>query len=115
MTVRPILFLTLLVGLTTGVARANDCSETKLGKCYFLHGRYTINVQNNGIWVIGTKRLLCTAGDEKLDDMIRGKGDWLDYAIVGDFTVCPLTKFEPGHMQSVCAQSYRNIRVTKRQ
>jgi hypothetical protein len=90
------------------------CGETSLGKCFSVHGRYAIYVENNGIWFIAERRLLPTAGDGDLDQMIRVRGDWQNFDLVGDFTVCPLSTFQHGHRQSVCVQSYRNIKVMKR-
>src|SRR5271169_1806983 len=113
----------IVVTLTPAVVAAEDCSktgsgtccaETSFGKCFSLHGRYAIYVENNGIWAISQKRLLPTAGDGDLDQMIRDRGDWQDFDLVGDFTVCPLQPFKRGHRQPVCVQSYRNIKVTKR-
>jgi len=114
MAARVFLSSTFLLMLTTGAFGADNCTEAKVGKCFTVHGRYAIYAENNGIWVIGTKRLLSTGGDDQLDDMIVSRGNWLDYAIVGDFTMCPLTRYERGHKQSVCVQSYKNVRVTKR-
>ena len=90
------------------------CAETQFGKCFAVHGRYAVYVENNRIWVIGEKRLLTTAGDGDLDQMIYDRGDWQDFDLDGDFTVCPRSRLEQGQMQSVCVQSYKNIRVTKR-
>lgn len=99
--------------LLASVARADDsCKETNFGKCYSVHGRYAIYVQNNGIWVIGSKRLLLATSD-KLDAMILDKGNWLDYAVIGDFTVCPRSRYEVGHKQQLCVQSYKNTRIVK--
>jgi hypothetical protein len=65
------------------------------------------------IWMIGTKRLL-SGGDNKLDAMIQAQGHWWDSVIYGDFAVCPLTPDRPGHLQTVCIQSYKNIKIAKR-
>src|SRR5882724_5150225 len=113
----------LLVSLTASAFADKDCSKTgsgkcceeaSYGKCFVVHGRYAVYVENNGIWVISQKRLLRTAGDGDLDQMIYDRGDWQDFDLVGDFTVCPLSKFKQGHMQSVCVQSHRNVKVMER-
>jgi len=115
--------LATLVALTVAASADKDCSktgsgkcctETSFGKCFSVHGRYAIYVENNGIWAISEKRLLPTAGDGDLDKMIRDRGDWQDFDLVGDFTVCPLSRFKQGHRQSVCVQGYRNLKVVKR-
>jgi hypothetical protein len=113
----------LFVSLTSAAFADKDCSKTGsgkcctdaiYGKCFSVHGRYAVYVENNGIWVISQKRLLRTAGDGDLDQNIYDRGDWQDFDLVGDFTVCPLSKFKQGRRQSVCVQSYRNIKVMKR-
>jgi hypothetical protein len=54
--------LALSVGLTAVASADKDCTktgsgkcctETKFGRCFFVHGRYAIYVENNGIWGIG--------------------------------------------------------------
>jgi len=90
------------------------CTQTSFGKCFSVRGRYAIYVENNGIWSISEKRLLPTAGEADLDEIIRDRGDWQDFDLLGDFTVCPLSRFKQGHRQSVCVQSYRNLKVMKR-
>jgi hypothetical protein len=97
---------------TTGSGKC--CTETSFGKCFSVHGRYAIYVENNGIWAISQKRLLLTAGDGDLDQMIYDRGDWQDFDLVGDFTVCPLSRFKQGHRQSVCVQGYRNLKMMRR-
>jgi len=98
--------------LLPAVAYADrDCKETAAGACFTAHGRYAIYVQRDSIWIIGTHRLLDTT-DDKLDNILMKKGEF-DYAAYGDFTVCPLTKYKPGHLQSACIQSYRNILIRK--
>ena len=123
MTRPSLIIFAVLVGLTAGAFAGKDCTktgsgqcctETRFGNCFSVHGWYAIYVENNGIWVISQKRLLPTAGDGGLDQMIYDRGDWQDFDLVGDFTVCPLSKFKQGHRQSVCVQSYRNIKVAKR-
>jgi len=123
MTRTALITIAIMVTLTPVVFADKDCSktgsgkccvETSVGKCFSVHGRYAIYVENNGIWAISQRRLLPTAGDGDLDQMIRDRGDWQDFDLVGDFAVCPLDKFKRGHRQSVCVQGYRNIKVTKR-
>jgi hypothetical protein len=111
---RLLFVLALSSVLSVNTAVAENCTESQAGKCFKVHGRYAIYVENNGIWVMGTNRLLSTAGDKKLDDMINDKGDWENYAIVGDFVVCPLTKYIRGHKQTVCIKSYANLKIVKR-
>jgi hypothetical protein len=120
---RSVLVSFLLAALTTGASADKDCTktgsgkcctETKFGKCFSVHGRYAVYVENNGIWAIGQKRLLVTAGDGDLDQMIYERGDWQDFDLVGDFIVCPSSRFKRGYRQSVCVQSYKNVKVANR-
>lgn len=57
---------------------------------------------------------MSTAGDGKLDDLIYARGGTFDHGLVGDFVVCPLSKFLTSHKQTVCVQSYTNLKVVKR-
>jgi hypothetical protein len=101
----------LLLLLVPTVSAAADCKEAKFGKCYQVHARYNIYVDGDALWPVGTKRLL-EATDENLDKMLENAG-WQEHSIFGDFTVCPKSKYIPSHKQSVCIQSYRNLRLAK--
>lgn len=105
-------FATVMLGLNP-VASANDrgCKTAEYGKCYEVHGRYAIYVQRDAIWPVGTHRLLSTT-DAELDRMLEQSG-WEDHVVFGDFSVCPTSAYKRGEMQSVCIQSYRNLRITK--
>jgi hypothetical protein len=94
------------------VGPGGECTETTFGRCFSVHGRYAIYANADGIWIVGTKRVLRTT-DNRLDKMIMQKGDWLDYAIVGDFQVCPRSIYKPGRLQQVCMQRYENIHIVK--
>ena len=63
---------------------------------------------NNGIWAISEKRLLLTAGDGDLDKMIRDRGDWQDFDLAGDFTLCPLSRFKQGYRRTVTLVTVSN-------
>jgi hypothetical protein len=102
----------LLLLLLPAVAVAADCKETKFGKCYQVHARYDTYVDGDALWPVGTKRLLNTT-DDTLDQMLENAG-WQEHSIFGDFMVCPQSKYIAGHMQSVCIQSYKNLRLAKR-
>jgi hypothetical protein len=115
-----VLLIALLANCTVYAQEINStgsgaqCVQRDAGRCFDVRGRYAIYVENNGIWVVGTRRMLSTAGDSKLDKLINEHGDWQDYAIMGNFRVCPTSKYEHGHMQGVCVQSYRNLKIIKR-
>ena len=98
----------------------NKCTQTPFGECRVVHGRYGIYVENNGIWDIRTKKLLTTAGDPDLDQMLHKAGVSFEHEILGDFKVCPLSKLQnPANSptkawQAVCVQSFKNTTVVKR-
>jgi hypothetical protein len=107
-----------------GLARADErsgsgeyCKQTSFGICRNVHGRYGIYVENNGIVDLRTKELLSTAGDEKLDQMIRVAGGEFDHEVLGDFAVCPTSPHQRPHrtkaVQSVCVQSYKSTKVVR--
>ena len=93
-------------------AKGADCKETEYGKCYEVHGRYAIYADGDAIWPVGTHRLLSTT-DSELDKMLEQSG-WQEHVLFGDFSVCPTSEYKRGEMQSVCIQSYRNVRIPKR-
>jgi hypothetical protein len=96
------------------VARAQGgaCQQTTFGKCYAMRGRYAIYADGDAIWPVGTKRLL-GATDPELDKMLE-KAGWEDYVLFGDFTVCPTSPYLRGHMQGVCIESYKHLRLVRR-
>jgi hypothetical protein len=97
----------LLTALTSVTVSAAECKEMNFGKCFSVHGRYNIYADGDAIWIIGTKRRL-EATSDKLDEMLE-KAGWETHSIYGDFVVCPESAYQPGHLQAVCIQSYKNI------
>ena len=100
-----------LVVLSAFPANAANCKEMTFGKCFSIHGRYAIYADGDYLWIVGTKRMLDTTNDDL--DKILEKAGWESYAVYGDFTVCPTSKYRPGEMQGVCIQSYSNTKVRK--
>lgn len=92
------------------------------GQCFTVHGRLTActAVPNARIWIVGTKRVLgvvdaggSPAGEVLLPPALEDQlfaSPPCSKAAFGDFTVCPITRFQPGHMQMVCV--VRATRVT---
>lgn len=109
---RCLLFLVLFCVLAAGIVSAESCGGNAAGKSFAVHGRYAIYVEGDAIWIVGTKRLLSAVSDD-LDHMLEAKG-WEDYVVYGDFIVCPMTRFQRGHMQAVRILSYKNLRFEKR-
>jgi hypothetical protein len=90
------------------------CVAKAAGQCFTVHGRYGIYVENNGIWVMHERRLLSTAGDGEMDAMIYAKGGSFDYALEGDFLVCPITPRKSGHLQYVCIREHSHLKIVGR-
>jgi hypothetical protein len=93
------------------------CKQTSFGSCRTVLGLYGIYVENNGVFDLRMHELLSTAGDERLDAMIRASGDEFDHEISGEFIVCPMSaRHRPEHtksVQMVCVQSYKDTKVVK--
>jgi hypothetical protein len=87
-----------------------------IGECFLIHGR--ISIYNGSpsvrIWQVGTNRLLgvLPSENEIMPDNVK-KHLTLNTSIYGDFLVCPLTEFKPGHMQMVCIESASNIVIER--
>src|SRR5262252_9259207 len=92
-----------------------------VGKCFRVHGRLSVynGTPSIRLWPSGTKRLLGiidpndtsnAPGPSVLPEEIKSKLDW-DKNVVGDFLVCPLTRSQPGKMQTVCIESGKNLIV----
>jgi hypothetical protein len=92
------------------------------GKCFNVHGRLSVynGTPSIRLWPLGTKRLLGVIdpadvsnapGETILPLDIKNKLDW-DQNVFGDFLVCPLTRQQPGRMQTVCIESGKNLIVS---
>lgn len=51
--------------------------------------------------------------NDALDEILEKEG-WEEHVIFGDFVVCPESSYIKGKMQSVCIQSYKNIKLARR-
>ena len=92
-----------------------------VGKCFRVHGRLSVYNGTPSIRLApsGSKRLLgiidpndtsSAPGPSVLPEEIKSKLDW-DKNVFGDFLVCPLTRSQPGKMQTVCIESGKNLVV----
>jgi hypothetical protein len=92
-------------------------------QCFVVHGRLE---QSNGVpgirlWRVGTKRVLgvldCKGKDESpfaIPPAIKKlAGEYVSVPVLGDYSVCPLTKQRPGRMQMVCIKSATHIALAK--
>ncbi len=83
-----------------------DCYETR-GRAQAYNGTPSIR-----IWKVGTSRLLGIKDDhfEHLPIVVKENIEF-GVKIFADFVVCPLSPDQPGHMQIVCVESAKNIRI----
>jgi hypothetical protein len=95
-----------------------------VGKCFTVHGRLSVynGTPSIRLWPVGSKRLLGVLDPEDISGelgpatmpaAIKGQLDW-DKNIFGDFLVCPLTRSEPGRMQTICIASAKHLIVRQR-
>src|SRR5215831_17601251 len=121
-----LLFL-LLAAVPSATSRNNREPQTcrsrsdVVGKCFRVQGRLSVYNGTPSIRLSpsGSKRLLGiidpkdtsnAPGPSVLPEEIKGKLDW-DKNVFGDFLVCPLTRSQPGKMQTVCIESGKNLIV----
>jgi hypothetical protein len=89
-----------------------------------VHGRLSIynGTPSIRLWRIGSRRLLGVLdledisgepGPSTIPEAIEKQLDWDKY-IFGDFLVCPLSRSEPGRMQTICIESGKNLIVRER-
>jgi len=94
-----------------------------VGKCFTVHGRLSVynGTPSIRLWPLGSKRLLGVIdpkdvsnapGPSILPKSIGEKLDW-DKNVFGDFLVCPLTRSQPGKMQTICIESGKNLKIEK--
>jgi len=120
-----ILMLLMVVGSAGAVSNREPQScrsrPDVVGKCYRVQGRLSVynGTPSIRLWPRGSKRLLGiidpndtsnVPGPSVLPEEIKSKLDW-DKNVFGDFLVCPLTRSQPGKMQTVCIESGRNLIV----
>jgi len=83
--------------------------------CFTVHGRLSFSngTPSARIWRVGTHRMLGIHNDE-LPKQIEARMLGFETEVWGDFNVCPFTPERLGHMQFVCIESWRNIKVRQR-
>lgn len=84
----------------------DECYETR-GRLQAANGNPSVR-----IWKVGTKRILGVRNGnlENLPKKVREEFSFGVF-VFADYKVCPLTKEKPGHMQMVCVESMKNIRI----
>jgi len=120
-----ILFLPLVVSMNGWIGRC--LSESPGGDyvcrartdivapCFEVRGRLSFwnGAPSARIWPVGSKRMLGVHADV-LPPALAAKKDGFDTELWALFTVCPLTRSQPQHMQFVCIESWRNLSVRQR-
>jgi len=84
----------------------DECYETR-GRMQAANGNPSVR-----IWKVGTKRVLGVR-NENLENLPTKVKEVFSFGVFvfADYKVCPLTKEKPGHMQMVCIESMKNIRI----
>ena len=84
----------------------DECYETR-GRLQAANGNPSVR-----IWKVGTKRILGVK-NENLENLPKKVKEDFSFGVYvfADYKVCPLTKEKPGHMQMVCIESMKNIRI----
>ena len=84
----------------------DECYETR-GRLQAANGNPSVR-----IWKVGTKRVLGVR-NENLENLPTKVKEEFSFGVFvfADYKVCPLTKEKPGHMQMVCVESMKNIRI----
>jgi hypothetical protein len=124
--VRIFLTVALLTALST-TAFGAPCAQSSaiVGRCFVVHGRIFFPNGNPPVRIsrIGTKRILGVLDGAKRDDTddvlpddLRQRlgPEWDKYEVDGDFTLCPLTRERPGHMQFVCLKNASHVLLQPR-
>ncbi|OLB55822.1 MAG: hypothetical protein E6K58_10980 [Nitrospirae bacterium] len=113
-----LLIASTVLFLICGHGRPATSGESKNKDMAFeIHGRLSIYNGNPAyrIWIIGTNRILgIPGGDLEPAEMPEALHElFTDTFIIvyGDFTVTPLTEYEPGVMQYVRIDSAKNLLV----
>jgi len=118
------LLLALVPSAASRINRAAQSCRSRhdvVGKCFRVQGRLSVYNGTPSIRLSprNSKRLLGiidpndtsnAPGPSVLPEEIKSKLDW-DKHVFGDFLVCPLTRSEPGRMQTVCIESGKNLIV----
>src|SRR5215471_15166179 len=120
-----LLSIALSVAAKPPVPQARSCRARSdlVGKCFKVHGRLSVynGTPSIRLWPVGSRRLLGVIdpkdvsnapGPSILPKSIGEKLDW-DKNVFGDFLVCPLTRSQPGKMQTICIESGKNLKIEK--
>ena len=90
-------------------ARPTGWFPHQVGKCGWVHGRFSIwnGSSVRRIWVMGSNHLLAL---RDYDEDAPGDLDvGIEKSVFGDFLVCALDRYKPGHMQHVRVHKAKNL------
>jgi hypothetical protein len=85
--------LLILGALGLAILAAGPQATAQPKECRVVHGRYAIYVNNDALWVSGSKHLL-EVGITELDKELQARG-WEDTVVYGDFTLCSVRLGDP--------------------
>ena len=101
-----------LAALLTGEAPKASAEPTQ---CHVAQARYSIYVENDLLWVIGSKHLLMVVIDG-LDKELDARG-WESTVVYGDFTLCARPTTDARQLTNrdrVRVTGYSNLRYARR-
>ena len=105
---------TLLSIPAIAIASTCETNYNIVDECYETRGRMQAANGNPSvrIWKVGTKRVLGVRNEnlEYLPTKVK-EAFSLGVFVFADYRICPLTKEKPRHMQMVCVESMKNIRI----
>ncbi len=118
MKIATLALLTFSMGAAVAEEQVPTCKENPeiVAPCFTVYGRLSFwnGAPSARIWRVGTKRMLGIHFDI-LPKEIQEKMRDFDTELWGDFEVCPFRKEQPGHMQFVCIEGWRNVKVRQRE
>ena len=94
------------------VLHSHAVAQEPVAPCYIIHGRlsYYNGTPSTRIWIVGTNRMLSLPReDQDLPANVKALLKDFDDNIFGDFEVCPLRRYQRGHMQAVFVKSASHI------
>lgn len=103
-----VLFLVFVLLAFHSTAKAQE----PVAPCYKVRGRlsYYNGTPSTRIWIVGTHRMLSLPGEDRdLPANVKALLKDFDDNIFGDFVVCPLKKYQKGHMQAVFVKSASHL------
>ncbi len=119
----PVLLIAYNAIAESRLTQARSCRTRPdvVGRCFNVHGRLSVynGTPSIRLWPIGSKRMLgvldpndasSAPGPTVLPDDIKQKLDW-NKDVFGDFFVCPLSRKQPGRMQTICLDSGKHLNV----